>query len=427
MSGDDGHSKFPELESPLDGAVEAVLAEPLPDEAVERVTFRAKQLAARTNPRWKEGWDQGRKLMRRPLYRMIAVASACLVLAGLWMFVPGRQSTAQAFNKLAEALIAAKTARFQTEVATEGKPVQMVQCYYLAPGRFRQELANGSVVIIDLNAGKSVGVNPSKKEAVVLRFKGTPPRDETVGSRFDVLLDLLSKSRDAPDAQYQRLGEKEIDGRRAVGFRFDSPAACVTLWGDPSTGFPVQTETIWSGQPVSKVTDRNFQINLDLKESLFDTTVPAGFKVTSLGVEFARPSEEGLINAFRMSSEIGGGKFPESLDSAAITRLLGKAAEKGGKRPAEVDLQRLTKMAMTMSGGFQFALELPESADAHYAGDGFKRDTRDRPIFWYRPQGASKYRVIFADLSAKDEDNAPRVSGAKRIEKASKTANRGTK
>ena len=59
MSGDDVHSKFPELESPLDGAVEAVLAEPLPDEAVERVTFRAKQLAARTNPRWKEGGTKG--------------------------------------------------------------------------------------------------------------------------------------------------------------------------------------------------------------------------------------------------------------------------------------------------------------------------------------------------------------------------------
>jgi hypothetical protein len=110
-----------------------------------------------------------------------------------------------------------------------------------------------------------------------------------------------------------------------------------------------------------------------------------------------------------------------------MDRLLGKALEKGGKKPSDVDSQRLMKTAMTIGTGFQFAFELPESADAHYAGDGVKWDTRDRPIFWYRPQGTSRYRVIFADLSAKDQDNAPQVPGARRIEKASKSAKPGTK
>ena len=45
---------------------------------------------------------------------------------------------------------------------------------------------------------------------------------------------------------------------------------------------------------------------------------------------------------------------------------------------------------------------LPEAADAHYAGKGVKRDAKDRPIFWYQPEGAKKYRVIYADLAAGD-------------------------
>ena len=41
-------------------------------------------------------------------------------------------------------------------------------------------------------------------------------------------------------------------------------------------------------------------------------------------------------------------------------------------------------------------------ADAHYAGKGVKVDATDTPIFWYRPEGKAKYRVIRADLSVVD-------------------------
>jgi hypothetical protein len=32
---------------------------------------------------------------------------------------------------------------------------------------------------------------------------------------------------------------------------------------------------------------------------------------------------------------------------------------------------------------------LPESAYATYAGKGVKRDAKDRPIFWYKPESKS--------------------------------------
>jgi len=337
------------------------------------------------------------------------------------------RSTAQAFNKFAETLVAAKTARFQIEVTIEGQPKEVVQAYYLAPGRYRHEEQSGDVVtIIDLTAVKMVTVKHSAKRVTVVNFKVAPTYKKGQND-FERLRELLSKNRDAKDAQYQPLGEKEIDGRRAVGFRYDSPATEDTLWGDPATGYPVRIETVYGGHPLTKVTTNKFEINIDLKASLFDVTPPAGYKVQSIDVDVAKPSEEGLVNAFRTSSEIGEGEFPESLDSVGMIKLIIKAGVKGGKvkggkKPSDEDVQRLMKTSITMGIGFQFALDLPESADAHYAGKGVKRDTPERPIFWYKPEGTSKYRVIFADLSVKDEANAPQVPGAKRIEKASKTA-----
>jgi len=59
--------------------------------------------------------------------------------------------------------------------------------------------------------------------------------------------------------------------------------------------------------------------------------------------------------------------------------------------------------------GLTFANQLPPQADAHYAGKGVSLGAADRPIFWYRPQDAKKYRVIYADLSVREDDTPPSV------------------
>ena len=43
---------------------------------------------------------------------------------------------------------------------------------------------------------------------------GKPQLDDI----FERMRDLLSKSRDAKDDEFKPLGEKEIDGRRVIGF-----------------------------------------------------------------------------------------------------------------------------------------------------------------------------------------------------------------
>jgi hypothetical protein len=39
-------------------------------------------------------------------------------------------------------------------------------------------------------------------------------------------------------------------------------------------------------------------------------------------------------------------------------------------------------------------------------------------IFWYKPEGAKTYRVIYADLSVKDAQSVPNIAGAVRLAKS---------
>jgi hypothetical protein len=44
----------------------------------------------------------------------------------------------------------------------------------------------------------------------------------------------------------------------------------------------------------------------------------------------------------------------------------------------------------------------PKSFDLHYVGDGVRLGEAEKVILWYRPEGASNYRVLYGDLSVRD-------------------------
>ena len=63
--------------------------------------------------------------------------------------------------------------------------------------------------------------------------------------------------------------------------------------------------------------------------------------------------------------------------------------------------KQMPLMQKRMRGITFYAMLTPEN-DPHYAGKGVKLGTPNRPILWYKPTGAAKYRVIYADLSVKE-------------------------
>lgn len=381
----------------------------------EQVLSRFKSVIVSAPPRrWHVFAGKGKQLMRRPL-PYAALAAACLAVGAIWLLVPGQQSTAEAFNAFAGAFVDAKSMKFQMNVAVEGQPKRMGQAYYLAPGRMRQEI-DKVASIIDMRSGKLVTLNPVDKSAIVMTMKG---RQNNKGplDLFEQMRDLLAENRDAAEPQYKPIGEKEIDGRRALGFRCESPMATVTMWGDPETGLPVEIDSVFTGIPRTEVTMKDFDLDPNLDASLFDVTPPADYKVQSFDIDASPFTEADLVNALGTCSELAGGEFPEALNTTAINRVILEAVKRHGKENIKELTPKLMEKSMTIGRGFGFAFELPASADAHYAGKGVKRDAPDTPIFWYKPEGKEKYRVLYADLSLREAEQAPDVPAAVRVRK----------
>ncbi len=261
------------------------------------------------------------------------------------------------------------------------------------------------------------------KRAMIMNLKNVPPDQRQNSDMFQRLRELLAESRDAKDEQYKRIGEKEIDGRKVVGFRYESPMADMTMWGDPETGLPVLVESDWSmTQPVA-VAMKDFKFNVDLQPELFDTTPPADYKVQSFDFDASTFTEADLVQALRLLSEGDEKVFPDTLDMNAISKVLmevmmkkGLAGKNNSKPVGEVPPEAM-KLGGEIGRGLAFIMSLPKTSDAHYAGKGVKRGTPDRPICWYKPADKNTFRVIYADLTVKDADKAPDVPGAVRLEK----------
>lgn len=393
--------------------------EPRPEhrDALRDQALAAFDRAAQTAPRrpdWKQVLHFGRDFMQRPIPRYLAAAAAFAAVA--WILIT-RDTVAAPFEKLIDNLVSAKSARFQAEVKVEGQPKQTSQVAFLAPAKYRMVL-DKAVNISDFEAAKMLSLVADQKTAVVFNLKNMPkdPKKTADMNHFEHLRHLLSEER-GQLPPYERLGEKTIDGKKAVGFRLDAAIGTVTLWGDPKTGYPIRIENIYTGVPKTEVVMTKFEMNVELNNDLFTMDIPRGYKVMSFDVEASRAEERDFIEGLRTFAEMSGGTFPDALDTQSAMKIVIDSAvralvDKKAGQPKEPDMQKLMNESMKIGRGFQFALSLPATAKPHYAGKGVKKNTKDRPIFWYLPEGSTRYRVIDATLTGRDADEAPNVEGA---------------
>jgi outer membrane lipoprotein-sorting protein len=373
---------------------------------------RALQNRSEPTPRWKILiW--GKEIMKRPVSRYVAAASVLAALA--WFLAPG-SSAAAAYSKLVKAVVSAKSARFQAEITVEGQVKQDAQVAFLAPARYRMTFGN-MVSISDFENAKMLTLMPAQKRAVIFNLKNVAndPSTRDVFGHFERLRQLL---RDARDSAYEQLGEETIDGRKAIGFRLDTPISTLTMWGDPKTGDPIRIESVYSGVPRTVVVFSRFEMNPKLDAEQFAATVPAGYQAQSFDIDASKPQESDFVESLRICAELSGGEFPPSLDTQGLIKLMTGAILKdkpNGENSPETE--KLMKQALQIGRGFQFALSLPAGAEARYAGKDVRKGAPNRPIFWYRPAGAVNWRVVDAALTVSDADAAPEIEGAAPIGK----------
>ena len=311
------------------------------------------------------------------------------------------------------------------------------------------------VTIVDGQAAKYIMLTPNLKLAVAMDMKkmqedkrsgnGAPP------DLFEMVRRLVREGSSGTGEEVERLGKKQIDEREAVGFRIQSEMSDLILWADPKTAWPIRIEI--SGEMFTNVHTvmSNFRYNVDLDPSLFSLEPPEGYSTQAM--EMTMPVEEDLLSALRTIAERSKGLFPAKLGmnkevmeslglggevefkvdeltqdklDAEMDRIAAKYGgreklreEYGKELPPEIMaefmkasapiMQEQVKKRMPLvqkqiqqAQGITFYAMLQPENDPHYVGGGVKLGTPDCPILWYKPTGADKYRVIYADLSVKD-------------------------
>jgi hypothetical protein len=227
---------------------------------------------------------------------------------------------------------------------------------------------------------------------------------ETTQNYVTFLLDIITDIQNNPDIEAEKIGEKEIDGQKVVGFF----ARGLTIWANAETGLPVRVET--QSEQMS-IVFKNFQFNIPVEEleSQVSMDMPDGYKlVESKGEEFdmGTPTEKDLVESLRIWAElILDGNFPDALGMTALTKMLPQVEAKIGE--LNLSEEEGTQKGMTLARGMLFHMGLK---DRHYAGQGVKLGDAGKAIFRYRPEASETYRVIYGDLSVKDvsEENLPK-------------------
>lgn len=343
-----------------------------------------------------------RWIMSHPATRYaVSAAVVVAILVFLWMGFGARQHVA--FADLIQPILDAKTATFKITVQPKGRPPVISQVS-VSGNRLRSELPRGIVHITDFSQGRQVLLHPRGKVATIIEMKNLP-KEGMPANYLDRFRDMLRQAESDANGTTEELGEKQVDGQRSIGYRItENPGEVWTLWMNPDLRLPVRVELSSAYSPDTQMSMSGFRFNVDLDESLFSLTPPEGYKVRNIEQNKAPRTEKDFVASLRWASDALDGRFPDSLTDKEFAKITGAAYRKQKNEGTDARAR-----------GFTFPYSQPLSAELHYAGRGVRYGEKDKPIFWYRPAKSDKYRVIYADLSVREMEEAPKVPGAEPI------------
>ena len=339
-----------------------------------------------------------REIMKRNANKIAAAAVLLMVILLSIHFLVGSTGSV-AWADVVRPILTARTVVFNV-VMIEGENVPINRVMNMGTQRIRSELSSPDgktiqvISIVDYDTSRILMLYPSQKKASLVDLKDLPEKPENV---LEEMRNIITELQNDPDVSVEPLGEKEIDGRIAKGFRATAPDEELTVWADPQTALPIRTEQKWR-QVQFVCTD--FQFDIEMDESLFSMEIPEGYsELPSAELPIESSTEQNLIEALRIYAEIIlDGVFPnefigpEYLDD--VKRNLKKFAKMSEK-------QRLD-LALKLQSGYIFIQLLKAENDWNYVGKGVKLGDSESPVCWYRAENSETYRVIYGDLTVED-------------------------
>jgi outer membrane lipoprotein-sorting protein len=228
-------------------------------------------------------------------------------------------------------------------------------------------------------------------------------------SVLDFVRNVVSRVKDNPDADIQDLGEKEINGQKAVGFYVKGLGSIeLTIWANKKTSLPIRIEFTEGKTSTVTTVIKNIEFDVPLEESLVSMEVPAGYtlKDTTLAPAFlpeeqlvSNATEEDLVESLRIWAEIIlDGAFP---DAIGTDHFIKQAAVLGSKLASlGHPLSEMEQLGSKYTKGMLFLQEFEFGGKWGYAGKGVKLGDADKIILWYQPENSQNWRVIYGDLHA---------------------------
>ena len=242
---------------------------------------------------------------------------------------------------------------------------------------------------------------------------------EGTRSVLDFIRRIVSEVKDNPDADIQDLGEKEINGQKAVGFYVKGFNDGLTIWANKKTSLPIRIEFTEGKTSTVTTVIKNIEFDVPLEESLVSMEVPAGYTLKdliTLHIEDTAPdnhlsnaTEEDLVESLRIWAEIIlDGAFP---DAIGTDHFIKQAAVLGSKLASlGLPLSEMEQLCFKYTKGVIFLQEFEFGGKWGYAGKGVKLGDADKIILWYQPQGSNTYRAIYGDLRVAEvaEEDLPK-------------------
>lgn len=211
--------------------------------------------------------------------------------------------------------------------------------------------------------------------------------------------------------------QKELFG--AIGGMAFLQSRGATDWHYAGAGVPLDqpnTPILWY-RPKGSATFRVIYADLSVRDVAADalpaiasqplqTTRPAS------PVDYdptATPTEDDLLTSLRMFAELNDNHLPDNIGYQEIRAALEQIQKRQGHMTLSEKGTFMLKEGR-ITHGISF-ITMGGGSDWHYAGASVSLGTAGHPMLWYRPRGSTGYRLIDADLSAREvrAEDLPKV------------------
>lgn len=298
------------------------------------------------------------------------------------------------FADVIKPLFEAKTFAYDLLVGGEDGPYARDR---VSGNRIRRTMPHtpNMVLIIDADAAKLLRLDTAGKTAALIDIAG--PLKKQARNFIAIVRETIERQMADPNFEPKEQFQRQIDGRKVIGYSFGDDRERVSILADAKTSTPVQIEFEWGEETLIL---KNFEFNIPISEDQVSMDPPAGYTMRQTQMDFSNLSEKDLVESLRVWAKyLRDGTFPPQLLKQEYIKQIPLLRQKiGGLSIPDAEKEQLGTYFIQ---GMMF-MQILNEMEWHYAGAGVKLGDAETAIVWYRPKDANSYRVIYGDLTVKD-------------------------